>query len=155
MYLFSSDSLWLAVRPEMSSREFGFGFESPGEGGAGFRGNPVSALRELFSQAIARAMLEDREAELLELYRGSGPGVSVRELPDDSILAGSPLQLRLMLQLAGPQRSLGELPDVVRDFLAVVVSGSRVLEDETGYCQVRWVSRGEVADPVFVLTEEQ
>ena len=131
----------------MSSREFGF----PGGGGRGSRGDRLSALLELVGREIETAMLEDRRAELLELALLSGSGVPVRELPDGSILAGSPLQRRLMQQLAGTELSLDELPDVVRDFFAVVVSGARVGEDETVLCRVVWVSRGEVADPVFVL----
>ena len=111
-------------------------------------------LIELFSKVIAGAMLEDQDAESVELYRAAGFGTFVRELPDDSILARSPLQLRLMQQLAGSGGSLDALPDVVRDFLAVAVSGFRVKEDEAALCRVVWVSRGEVADPVFVLAED-
>ena len=97
--------------------------------------------------------MEDRIAESLALYAEVGPGTSVRELPDDSILVSSPLQHQLMLQLAGAGHSLEDLSDIVRDFLALVVSGTRVLEDETVLCRVVWVSRGAVADPVFVRSE--
>ena len=138
----------------MSSREFEFDFGVPAGGGSGPPGDPTPTLLELFGKAILGAMLEDWEAESLELYRESGMEVSVRELPDDSILARSPLQLRLMQQLAGAGHALDELSDVVRDFLGVVVSGTRVLEDEMALCRVVWVSRGELADPVFVLTED-
>ena len=98
-------------------------------------------------------MLEDSEAESLELYRQAELRASVRRLPDDSILTGSPLQLRLMGQLAGAGYALEELPGAVRDFLALMVSGTVVLEEETVLTRVLWVSRGEVADPVFVLRE--
>ena len=134
----------------MSSRcsEFSAG------GGPGPAGDSVSALLQLFGDAVQRAMLEDWEAESLELYREMELRAPVRGLPDDSILAGSPLQLRLMGQLAGAGYTLGELSDVVRDFLALMVSGTVVLEDETVLTRVFWVSRGEVADPVFVLGGE-
>ena len=114
----------------------------------------MSALLQLFGEAVQRAMLEDWETESLELYRETELRASVRGLPDDLILAGSPVQLRLMGQLAGAGYTLEEVPGVVRDFLALMVSGTVVLEEEAVLSRVFWVSRGEVADPVFVLGED-
>ena len=96
-------------------------------------------------------MVGDWTAESLERYWTTGQGLPVRELPDDSISAGSVLQIRLMQQLAEVAHPLEDLSDVVRNFFALAVSGTRVLEDETISCRVVWASRGAVADPVFVL----
>ena len=77
----------------------------------------------------------------------------VRGLPDDSIPPGSALERQLVQQLAGDGHPLDELSYSFRNFLALVVSGTRVLEDETAFWRLAWVSRGEVADPVFVLND--
>ncbi len=96
-------------------------------------------------------MVEDWTAESLERYCKTGKGLPVRELPDDSISAGSVLQIQFMRQLAGETHPLDDLSGVVRDFLALAVSGTSILEDETVSCRVVWMDRGAVADPVFVL----
>ena len=98
-------------------------------------------------------MVEDWTAESLVLYRETSLEASVWELPDDSITEGSALQRQLMQQLAGTDYPLDELSDIVKDFLALVVSGTRVLEDETVFCRVGWVSGDGLANPVFVLGE--
>ncbi len=77
----------------------------------------------------------------------------VRGLPDDSIPSRSALERQLAQQLAGDGHPLEELSYFFRDFLALVVSGTRVLEDQTAFRRLAWVARGEVADRVFVLSE--
>ena len=137
----------------MSNREFESCIESSTGGHPGAGGDPSSALLQLIGKAVLGAMLEDWTSESLALYREAGQGLPVRGLPNDSISAGSAMERQLMQQLAGGAYPLEELSDIVRDFLVLVVSGARVLEDETALCQVVWVSRGEVADPVFVLAD--
>ena len=136
----------LVIKPKMSDREFGAsaGGREPGE-------DTVPGLRQLMGRAVLRAMVEDWTVESLERYLRTGQGLPVRELPDDSISEGSVLQIRLMQQLAEFADPLEDLSGVVRDFFALAVSGTRVLEDETISCRVVWASRGAVADPVFVL----
>ncbi len=142
------------IKMEMSSGEFEFGFESSTGDGPGSREDSRAVLLQLFGKAVLVAMVEDWTAESLELYRSTGQGLPVRELPDDTIFPGSELGRGLMRQLAGAAYPLDQLSDmVVVDFLALVVSGTRVMEDETASCRVFWVSRGAVADPVFVLGE--
>jgi hypothetical protein len=96
-------------------------------------------------------MIEDWTTESMELYRSSEGATSARELPDDTIERGSPLEGRMMHWLAGEEYLVDELPDSLRDFLSLAISGSRVMEDETASCRVVWVSNGEVAEPVFSL----
>ena len=136
----------LVIKPKMSDRECGssVGGREPGE-------DTVPGLRQLMGKAVLRAMVEDWTVESLERYLRTGQGLPVRELPDDSISEGSVLQIRLMRQLAGFPYPLEDLSRVVRDFFALAVSGTRVLEDETISYRVVWASRGAVADPVFVL----
>ena len=136
----------LVIKPKMSDREFGSsaGGREPGE-------DTVPGLRQLMGKAVLRAMVEDWTVESLERYLRTGQGLPVRELPDDWISEGSVLQIRLMGQLAGFGHPLEDLSRVVRDFFALAVSGTRVLEDETISYRVVWASRGAVADPVFVL----
>ena len=111
----------------------------------------MPGLLQLIGKGVLGAMVEDWAAESLEQYWTTGQGLPVRELPDDSISAGSVLQVRLMQQLAEVAHPLEDLSGVVRDFLALAVSGTRVFEDETVSCRVVWALRGAVADPVFVL----
>ena len=125
--------------------------ESSGGGDPGLGGDPGSTLLQLIGKAVLNAMVEDWTAESLELYWKTGQELPVRELPDESISMGSVLQMQLMQQLAGEAYPLDERLDIVRDFLALMVSGTRVLEDEAISCRVVWVSQGAVADPVFVL----
>ena len=136
----------LVVKSKMSNIEFESspGGREPGD-------DPVPGLLQLIGKAVLVAMVEDWTAESLERLRTTGQGLPVRELPDDSISAGSVLQLRLMQQLAEVAHPLDDLSGAVRDFFALAVSGTRVLEDETISCRVVWASRGAVADPVFVL----
>ena len=109
----------------------------------------VADVLGLIGKAVFGAMLEDWTAKSLESYQEASQGVSVRELPDDSIAGGSALQLGLMQQLAGAEYSLEEISGGVMGFLALVVSGHRVLEEETVFSRVVWVSRREVAEPLF------
>ena len=140
----------MVIKSKMSNREFescvgsSTGGREPGD-------DPVPALLRLIGKAVLDAMVEDWTAESLERYWTTGQGLPVRELPDYSISAGSALQMQLMQQLAGETHPLDDLSGVVRGFLALAVSGTRVLEDETISCRVVWVDRGAVADPVFVL----
>ena len=137
----------------MSNREFGPRHESPTAGGSGFSENPFSNVLRLFSEAIQGALVEDWTAQSLQLYQGTGKGLLVRGLPDDSIPPHSALERQLAQQLAGEGHPLDELSYFFRNFLALVVSGTRVLEDETAFRRLAWVARGEVADPVFVLSD--
>jgi hypothetical protein len=106
-------------------------------------------VMRLIGGAVLGAMVEDWTVESLELYRAfEGPGAP-RQLPDDTIGRESPLERELVQWLAGEQYPVDGLAASVRDFLSLVVSGSRVLEDEAVFCRVVWVSRGEVAEPVF------
>ena len=117
----------------MSNREFepcvgsSIGGREPGD-------DPVPALLRLIGRAVLDAMVEDWTAESLERYGTAGQGLPLRELPDYSISAGSVLQMQLMQQLAGETHPLDDLSGGVRDFLALAVSGTRVLEDETVSC---------------------
>ena len=130
----------------MSSGDVGYPRES-----CGAPANPGAELLRLISQAVLGAMIEDWTVESLELYRAfEGPGAP-RQLPDDTIGRESPLERELVQWLAGEQYPVDGLAASVRDFLSLVVSGSRVLEDKTAFCRVVWVSRGDVAEPVFVL----
>ena len=116
------------------------------------RGAPADAgaeLLRLISQAVFGAMIEDWTVESLELHRASEEIIAVRELPDDTIGRGSMLERQVMQWLAGEKYPVDGLVASVREFLSLVVSGSRVLEDETVFCRVVWVSTGEVAEPVF------
>jgi hypothetical protein len=137
----------------MSSREFDPCHEGPPAGGSGSREDPTSGLLQLISRAVLGAIIEDWTAQSLDLYRSTGQGLLVRGLPDDSIPPGSALERQLVQQLAGDGHPLDELSYSFRNFLALVVSGTRVLEDETAFWRLAWVSRGEVADPVFVLND--
>ncbi len=96
-------------------------------------------------------MLEDWTAESLALFRQTGRGLPVRELPDEGLSAVADMERRVMQQLAGASYPLDELSNIVSEFLARMVSGTKVLEDETVSCRVVWISRGEMADPMFVL----
>ena len=111
-------------------------------------------LMRLISQAVLGAMIEDWAVESMELYRASEEIVATRQLPDDTIEPGSEPERLLMEWLAGDQHLLDALAPSVRDFLSLVVSGSRVLEEETAFCRVVWVSRGGGAEPVFYLPAE-
>ena len=95
--------------------------------------------------------MEDWTTDSLDLYWRTGLGTSLRELPDDSILIRSPRHRQLMQELVGSSCNPSELSGSVWDYFSSVVSGTRVLEDEIASCRVVWVSRGEVADPVFVM----
>ena len=136
----------LVIESKMRNREFdsSAGGREPGD-------DPTLGPLQLIGKGVLGAMVEDWTAESLERYWTTGQGLPVRELPDDSISAGSVLQIRLMQQLAEVAHPLEDLSGVVRDFFALAVSGTRVLEDETISCRVVWASRGAVADPVFVL----
>lgn len=103
---------------------------------------------------IRDAINEDRIAEFLEILRASEGLAVARRLPDDTIRRGAPLESRLMQALAGGSYPLEGLAASVRDFLALAVSGTKVLEDETAFCLVTWVASGEVAEPVFTLSDE-
>ena len=107
----------------------------------------------LISQANFDALIEDWTMESLDLYRASEGPVAVRRLPDKTIERGSPLESQLMQVLAGAGRPVDGLAASVRDFLSLVVSGTRVLEDETAFCRVVWVADGAAADPVFAPLE--
>ena len=106
------------------------------------------------SLAVFEAMIEDWTAESLALYQATAAYVSVRQLPDDTIESGSSLQNQLEAQLVGGSARNLLQPPSVREFLTLVVSGSRVLEGETALCRVVWVSSGEVAEPLFSLLPE-
>ena len=106
-------------------------------------------ILRLIGRAVSGALVEDWTIESLELYRASEEIIAVRELPDDTIGMGSMLERQLMQWLAGEEYPVDGLAASVRDFLSLAVSGSRVLEDEAVFCRVVWVSRGEVAEPVF------
>ena len=136
----------LVIETKMRNREF-----DSSAGGREPRDDPWLGPLQLIGKGVLGAMVEDWTAESLERYWTTGQGLPVRELPDDSISAGSVLQIRLMQQLAEVAHPLEDLSGVVRDFFALAVSGTRVLEDETISCRVVWASRGAVADPVFVL----
>ena len=110
-------------------------------------------LLRLFGRAAIEAMIEDWTMASLELYRASEAAVATRQLPDDTIGRGSPLEDELMQALAGAGCPVGGLAASVRDFLSLVVSGTRVLEDETAFCRVVWVADGAAADPVFAPLE--
>ena len=129
------------------------GHEFNSEGVSGSPDDAVSSLLMLISKAVVGAMVEDWTAESLAQYHAARRGMPVLELPNYSILPDSPLEKRLMQQLIGPAHSLNELPGSVRDFVASMVSGTRVSEDAAVYGRVVWVSRGEVADPVLIITE--
>ena len=133
----------------MSSGDVGYPRESRGA-----PANPGTELLRLISQAVLGAMVEDWTVESLEVYRASEGIIVARPLPDDTIVRGSPLERQLIQQLAGENCPVDWLAANVRDFLSLAVSGSRVLDDETAFCRVVWVSRGEVAEPVFVLGDE-
>ena len=128
----------LVIKSEMSKREFESCVGSSADGRE-LGNDPVPALLRLIGKAVLDAMVEDWTAESLEWFRATGQGLPVRELPDDSISAGSVLQMQFMQQLAGEAHPLDDLCGVVRDFLALAVSGARVLEDETVSCRVVWV----------------
>ena len=106
-------------------------------------------ILRLIGRAVSGALVEDWTIESLELYRASEEIIAVRELPDDTIGRGSMLERQVMQWLAGEEYPVDGLAASVRDFLSLAVSGSRVLEDEAVFCRVVWVSRGEVAEPVF------
>lgn len=109
-------------------------------------------LLRLIGKATFEAMIEDWTAESLELLRASEGLAVVRHLPDDTIRSGSPLESRLMQALAGEEYPLEGLPASVRDFLTLAVAGTKVLEDETAFCEVAWVASGELAEPVFAVS---
>ena len=121
---------------------------------SGASDDSADQLLRLIGKATFAAMIEDWTAESLELLRASEGFAVVRRLPDDTIRTGSPLESRLMQALAGEACPLEGLAGRVRDFLSLAVSGTKVLEDETAFCQVAWVASGEVADPVFALSDE-
>ena len=127
------------------------GHEFGSEGVSGSPGDAASNVLRLIGQAVVGAMVEDWTAESLAQYEAARRGQPVLEIPNSSIRPGSALEQRLMQQLAGSAHSLGELPGNVRDFVASVVSGARVLEDEAAFSRVVWVASGKVADPVFIL----
>ena len=127
------------------------GCEHNPEGISGPGGDPASDLLRLIGRAVTAAIVEDWQAESLAQYLAARRGMPVLELPSDSVLPGSVLEKSLMQQLVGPEHSLGELPSNVRDFVASMVSGTRVTEEDAVSCQVVWVSSGRMADPVFVL----
>ena len=131
----------------MSNIEFesSAGGRAPGD-------DPVPGLLQLMGKAVLGAMLADWVAEsmALVLWRDR-QGLSVWDLPDALIPSRSLSQVRLMQQLAGVSHPLDGLSGVVRDFFALAVSGTRVIEDEIVSCRVVWASRGAVADPIFVL----
>ena len=131
----------------MSSREFESRFESSMGGGD----DSGSGLLDLIGKAVLGAMLEDWTAQSLALYSNTGSGLPSRQLPDEGISAVSSLERQLMQQLAGAAYPLDELSNIVSEFLARMVSGTKVLEDEIASCGVVWISRGELADPMFVL----
>ena len=106
-------------------------------------------ILRLIGRAVSGALVEDWTIESLELYRASEEIIAVRELPDDTIGRGSMLERQVMQWLAGEEYPVDGLAASVRDFLSLAVSGSRALEDEAVFCRVVWVSRGEVAEPVF------
>ena len=108
-------------------------------------------LLRLISQAVFGAMMEDWTNESLTLYQTTGGTMPLRVLPDDTIGRGSQLESQLVDQLAGGHRLPAETPAIVRGYLSLAVSGSKVLEDESALCRVVWVSNGEVAEPVFTL----
>ena len=111
-------------------------------------------ILRLIGRAVSGALIEDWTVESLELYRASEGAIAARELPDDTIGRGSLLELQLMQWLVGASYPVDGLAARVKDFLFLTVSGSRVLEDETAFCRVVWVSRGEVAEPVFARKSE-
>ena len=134
----------LVIESKMSNREF-----ESSLGGLG--GDFIPGILQLIGKGVLGAMVEDWTAESLEQFWRTGQGLPVRDLPDNSISAGSVLQIRLMQQLAEVAHPLDDLSGAVRDFFALAVSGTRVIEDETVSCRVVWALRGAVADPVFVL----
>ena len=134
----------------MSSVEPDFRYDGP-EGGAPGPAEDPGGVLHLIGRAVELAMYEDWTGESLRSYNRMPPAFGMRSLPDDTITAGSALERRLIQRLAGGGHRVDELSGSVRGFLALVVSGTRILEDETPCCQVVWVSRGEVAEPVFVL----
>ena len=123
------------------------------EGVSGSAGDSVSSLLRLIGRAVEVALVEDWTAESLAQYQATRRGLPVLELPSDSIPPGSVLEKSLMQQLVGPAHSLGELPGNVRDFVASMVSGTKVWEEEGLSCRVVWVSSGQVADPVFIPSD--
>ena len=129
------------------------GHEFRPEGGSGSPENGVSSLLRLIGRAVVEAMVEDWTTESLEQYQAARRGLPVLELPNSSVLPGSVLEKRLMQQLVGSAHSLGELPGSVRGFVASVVSGTRVSEDEATSSRVVWVSRENVSNPVFIRTD--
>ena len=120
-------------------------------GGPEFRAEEILRLMSL---AVFGAIVEDWTVESVELYRASGEAATARRLPDNTIGSGSRLERQLMERLVGGKYPVDWLPTSVRDFLSLTVSGSRVLEGETAFCQVAWVSRGGLAEPVFTLLDE-
>ena len=139
-----------AVDVEMSIMEPDFRYDEPGGGVPGPAEDPWGVLR-LIGRAVGNAMYEDWAGESLVSYNRRGPFRGMRSLPDDWIRVGSALEGRLMQRLVGGDDRVDWLSASVRGFLSLVVSGTRVLEDETPCCQVVWVSRGGLAEPVFVL----
>ena len=110
-------------------------------------------ILRLIGRAVSGALVEDWTIKSLELYRAVEGPVPIRQLPDDTIGRGSPFESQLMQALAGDRYPVDGLAGGVREFLSLVVSGSRVLEDETAFCRVVWVADGEIAEPVFVPFE--
>ena len=110
-------------------------------------------LLRLIGRANFDAIIEDWTAESRGQYRAVEGPVPIRQLPDDTIGRGSPFESQLMQALAGDRYPVDGLAGGVREFLSLVVSGSRVLEDETAFCRVVWVADGEIAEPVFVPFE--
>ena len=123
-------------------------------GSRGARADDGAELLRLISQAVFGALIEDWTVESVEFYRAFEGIVAARQLPDDTIEPGSATELRLVQWLGGEQHPLERLDAGVRDFLALVVSGSSALEEETAFCRVVWVKRAEVAEPVFSLPAE-
>ena len=123
-------------------------------GSRGASADDGAELLRLIGQAVFGALIEDWTIESVEMYRASEGMVAARQLPDDTIETGSATELRLMQWLGGEQHPLERLDASVRDFLALVVSGSSALEEETAFCRVVWVKRAEVAEPVFSLPAE-
>ena len=136
----------------MSSGESEFRSGDPGGGPPSSGESSGADLLALLARAVVTAMVEDWSDESLSPYGGMSVYAGDLSLPDSRIAAGSTLEFGLMQQLAGPGHPVEELSGSVRDFLALVVSGPRVLEDDVGICEVFWVSRGEVAEPVFTLS---
>lgn len=139
----------------MSGQGSGSCFEFPGAGVPGAGQDDLATVMRLIGRAVLGAMVEDWTLESLELHQRMSAAGSLPELPDDTILWGSAMERGLMQQLVGEGYPLGRLPSRIREFMALVVAGSRVAEDEIYGCRVVWVARGKLAEPVFVLNREE